>query len=582
MAGEAKQAPVTVADRSAGLVLPASAEGRNGLHQVLDGLPLAITFMRRDEKGRWLIIAQNQKFEEWAEADCAAHFTDIERIDLLSGADIANRLAAMAELPAAAEDFRWTVGNAVVFRHYAGRLVKLSSDVAQLSVSDCTAEVNAENNLRREKTLDPLTGLANRIAFSEVIEDRLAELAGAADRGSQIAVLVLDLDRFSQINENLGHLAGDELLATVARRLLSAIRASDILARIAGDVFGVLVNLKHGPDEVLQVARRMQEALASPFQLSGREIHVSVTIGVATPIDGEEHSASLIGNAEFALQRAKRLGHRIEAFHPADAHLARRRFSLQAELRQAIEHGRLHMVYQPLIDLKTGRVSGLEALARWTHPDLGVVSPTEFIPLAEETGMILTLGRWALDTGCQQLAAWQEKVPEAADVSLSVNVSSHQLAHDDLVSAVGHALANSGLPGKFLKLELTESAIVENAERATKVLQALKRLDVRIAMDDFGTGFSSLASLQRLPIDVLKVDRSFVNDMLDNEDSFEIVNVILSLARTLQMETVAEGIETKEQASRLRSLGCNFGQGYLFARPLAVEDVPARLSAIFR
>ncbi|HET9337255.1 MAG TPA: EAL domain-containing protein [Sphingomicrobium sp.] len=435
-----------------------------------------------------------------------------------------------------------------------------------LSVVDRTVEVQAENNLRAEMLRDSLTGLPNRLSFTETIEAR-----GADPREHDHAVLVVDMLRFSRINESMGSLAGDELLITFARRLMSALRGGDVLARTGGNEFGVLVGLKRGVEDALAAAERIQQVMTTPFKLSEMEIRIECAIGVALMNGGQEQEAEeLFRNAQFAVKQAKAAG-RPQVYEPKEASLARRRFSIETELRRALDKDQLELFYQPLIDLKSGEVAGFEALARWSHDDRGEISPAEFIPVAEESGLILQLGRWAMDKAARTVADWDRQVGEPLPVYVGVNLSAIQVARDNVAEVVEEALRSAGLKGSRLTLELTESSIVQDPGRAMRVFEALKALDATVAMDDFGTGYSSLAYLQRLPIDVLKIDKSFVTGMMRDPDAVAIVRAVLSLADALGMSTTAEGIETVELATTLATLGCASGQGYYFARPLEAE-----------
>ena len=434
-----------------------------------------------------------------------------------------------------------------------------------LSVVDRTVQVQAENNLRAEMLRDSLTGLPNRLAFTEFVEKAGEKNA----RDLEHAVLVVDMLRFSRINESMGGLAGDELLITFARRLISALRAGDLLARTGGNEFGVLVSLRRGIDDALAAADRIQNVMTAPFKLSELEIRVECGIGIAVMHKGQDPE-ELFRNAQFAVKQAKAAG-QPQVYEPGEASAARRRFSIETELRRALDKDQLKLFYQPLIDLKSGEVAGFEALARWQHDDRGEISPTEFIPVAEESGLILTLGRWAMDKAATTLAEWDRQVGEPLPVYVGVNLSAIQVARDDIAAVVQSALRSSGLAGERLTLELTESSIVQDPARAQRVFEALKALDATVAMDDFGTGYSSLAYLQRLPIDVLKIDRSFVTGMMVDPDSVAIVRAVLSLAEALGMSTTAEGVETVELATTLATLGCASGQGYYFAKPLEAE-----------
>jgi len=375
--------------------------------------------------------------------------------------------------------------------------------------------------------------------------------------------------RFSRINESMGSLAGDELLITFARRLILALRAGDVLARTGGNEFGVLVSLRRGVEDALKAADRIQQVMATPFKLSELEIRVECAIGIALTHAGQDPE-ELFRNAQFAVKQAKAAG-RPQVYEPKQATEARRRFSIETELRRALDKDQLKLFYQPLINLKSGEVAGFEALARWNHEDRGEISPTEFIPVAEESGLILTLGRWAMDKATQTLADWDKQAGERLPLYVSVNLSAIQVARDDISGMVAGALKSSGLTGDRLSLELTESSIVQDPVRATRVFDGLKSLDASLAMDDFGTGYSSLAYLQRLPIDVLKIDKSFVCGMMVDPDAVAIVRAVLSLAEALGMSTTAEGIETVELATTLATLGCASGQGFYFAKPLEAD-----------
>lgn len=539
--------------------------------QLLDALPIPAAIIECGG-GKLRISAHNSRFGEAVAISTAGTLDEVSKQCLAGDGLIACHLQSWFRNPEqAASDLEMRDGSGVSARFYSIKLAPLptrgDTRRALLSVVDRTAEVQAERTLRAEMLRDSLTGLPNRLAFTEMIEAAGRETASDC---AGHAVLVVDMLRFSRINESMGGLAGDELLITFARRLISALRAGDSLARTGGNEFGIVVTLRRGPSDALKAATRIQDAMNAPFRLSELEIKVDCAIGLAlmgTDQDAEE----LFRSAQFAVKQAKASG-RPEVYEPKEASLARRRFSIETELRRALETDQLSMSYQPLINLKTGEVSGFEALARWHHPDRGEISPTEFIPVAEESGLILHLGRWAMDKATSTLAGWDKQAGKSLPVNVAVNLSAIQVARDDITAMVGGALRDSGLSGDRLTLELTESAIVQDPRRATRVFDALKALDARVAMDDFGTGYSSLAYLQRLPIDVLKIDRSFVSGMMIDPDSVAIVRAVLSLAEALGMSTTAEGVESRELATTLAALGCVSGQGFYFARPLSESD----------
>ena len=536
---------------------------------LLDALPIAAAIIERQRGHELTVTAHNNRFLETVElSTCTA--LDWNDAACLKGGAIAELLHAFfdGKDPAGELDFR--DGDGVSSHFFRIKLAPLPAGKGKtprclLSVVDRTVEVQAEHALRAEMLRDSLTGLPNRLAFSEAIETAGNKVA----RDLEHAVLVVDMLRFSRINESMGSLAGDELLITFARRLILALRAGDVLARTGGNEFGVLVSLRRGVEDALKAAERIQQVMTAPFKLSELEIRVECAIGVALMHAGQDPE-ELFRNAQFAVKQAKAVG-KPQVYEPKQATEARRRFSIETELRRALDKDQLKLFYQPLINLKSGEVAGFEALARWTHEDRGEISPTEFIPVAEESGLILTLGRWAMDKASQTLAQWDKQAGERLPLYVGVNLSAIQVARDDIAAMVESALKSSGLTGDRLTLELTESSIVQDPARATRVFDALKALDATVAMDDFGTGYSSLAYLQRLPIDVLKIDKSFVSGMMVDPDAVAIVRAVLSLAEALGMSTTAEGIETVELATTLATLGCASGQGFYFAKPLEAD-----------
>jgi diguanylate cyclase (GGDEF)-like protein len=540
---------------------------------LLEAMPIAAAIVEC-EGGEIRLAGFNQRFEEAVALSTAGTMEKVRNFGLHGDGLIARHLARWFASDCAPADLEFRDGSGLSARFYLLKLATLpghnSTARALLSVVDRTAEVQAERTLRAEMLRDSLTGLPNRLAFTEMIEAASGEPGPNGAETPDHAVLVVDMLRFSRINESMGSLAGDELLITFARRLISALRSGDRLARTGGNEFGVIVALRRGTDDALKAAARIQEAMSAPFRLSELEIRVECAIGLAVMQPGQE-AEELFRNAQFAVKQAKQSG-RPQFYEPREASLARRRFSIETELRRALDRDALSLSYQPLVDLRTGEVSGFEALARWTHDDRGEISPSEFIPVAEESGLILTLGRWAMDKAARTLAGWDAEAGQKLPFYVGVNLSAIQVARDDIAAVVAGALRSSGLSGDRLTLELTESAIVQDPRRATRVFDSLKALDTTVAMDDFGTGYSSLAYLQRLPIDVLKIDRSFVSGMMVDPDSVAIVRAVLSLADALGMSTTAEGVESRELATTLAALGCVSGQGFFFAKPLAVGE----------
>lgn len=533
---------------------------------LLDALPIAAAVIVRDDAGELRIASHNVRFLNTVKQSTCTSL-DWNEADCLKSGPIAEALQAFFEASKPAAEFDFKDGDGVTSRFFRLKLAPLPTRGGEpprclLSVVDRTVEVQAERALRAEMLRDSLTGLPNRLGFSEAVERAGLKVA----RDVEHAVLVVDMLRFSRINESMGSLAGDELLITFARRLILALRAGDVLARTGGNEFGVLVSLRRGVEDALKAAERIQQVMAVPFKLSELEIRVECAIGVAL-MNSDQDPEELFRNAQFAVKQAKSAGC-PQVYEPTKATEARRRFSIETELRRALDKDELKLFYQPLINLKSGEVAGFEALARWTHEDRGEISPTEFIPVAEESGLILQLGRWAMDKAAQTLAGWDRAAGESLPFYVAVNLSAIQVARDDIGAVVEGALKSSGLTGSRLTLELTESSIVQDPVRAMRVFDALKALDTTVGMDDFGTGYSSLAYLQRLPIDVLKIDKSFVSGMMIDPDAVAIVRAVLSLAEALGMSTTAEGVETVELATTLATLGCASGQGFYFARPL--------------
>ena len=465
------------------------------------------------------------------------------------------------------DEFGWQVDDGVESRNYRVTLARIDARGASrclVSLLDQTSALRAENSLRREMATDSLTGLLNRSGFG----DRLDTLTPSALAGH--AVLIVDLERFSRINACLGGLTGDELLISVARRLRGALRGSDVLARIGGDEFGILMAVNDAADAD-HLAKRLRGALATPFRLSDYEIRVSCAIGIAFGSACADDPDELIRNAHFAAKRAKSSG-RTESHQTDSLDAVREQFGIETALRRAIEDGQLRLSFQPICDLVTGRVHSVESLARWTDERGREHPPSRFIPVAEESGLIVPLGRWALAEAARTLARWDAAAGGDCGVSMAVNVSAIQLHRDAIVPAVEAALHANGLTGDRLTLEVTESALIEEPDRIARTLEQLRTLGAGIAMDDFGTGYSNLAYLRKLPIGTLKIDRSFVTGMLADPDKVAIVRAVISLAQALGLATVAEGVETPELARTLAAMGCTWGQGYAFARPLEADE----------
>jgi diguanylate cyclase (GGDEF)-like protein len=435
------------------------------------------------------------------------------------------------------------------------------------------AAVRASVQIEHLAYYDGLTALPNR----ELFIDRLSlSLVQSHRDGKKLAVLFLDLDRFKQINDSLGHSVGDELLRAMAKRVHEAVREGDTLARLGGDEFTLLLPGIHNAAEAARIAQKLLEAVRLPFQLQGRELYVTTSIGISIyPEDGVD-AESLIRSADIAMYRAKEQGRdRFQLYAPAMNAQAVERMGLEHGLRKALDLGQLVIHYQPIIEVATGRIHGTEALLRWRHPDLGLVPPDDFIELAEMTGLITPMGPWILEEACGRTRAWQRGT--RFYFSVAVNLSARQFLERDLVSQVKRALGNTGLEPRFLELEITESVAMQSAETTLRTLRELKALGVRVSIDDFGTGYSSLAYLKRFPIDTLKIDQSFVSDIGTDADDSAIASAVIAMAHGLGLRVVAEGVEREEQLDFLRRQRCDHYQGFLFSRPLAAEEFVALL-----
>ena len=433
-----------------------------------------------------------------------------------------------------------------------------------LNTRDVTDRKALEDQLVQDALCDPLTGLANRALIRDRINHRLAQLRRD---GRWLAVILIDLDDFKAINDGLGHAAGDDVLCVVARRLSQAVRPGDTVARLGGDEFAVLVD--DAPHSVVEtIAGRIQELLRAPLLITGHEVFTPASIGVANADARCSDADDLLRNADVAMYTAKGRGKNQRAWFEADMHSAMKtRLTLATELRRAVGEQQFEVRYQPLVDLRTERISGFEALVRWRHPERGILMPIDFIPVAESTGVIVPLGRWVLAEACSALAQWQGlQHPGDLPLSVTVNLSARQFQEPTLMDDVAQVLRDTGVNPACVVLELTETVLMDDVEEGIEILRRLKGLGVRLALDDFGTGYSSLSYLRRFPIDMLKIDRSFVS-ALDTDVGPGMVRSILRLGETFRLVTVAEGIEDSTQLQQLRALGCTYGQGFLFSEP---------------
>jgi diguanylate cyclase (GGDEF)-like protein len=434
---------------------------------------------------------------------------------------------------------------------------------------------HAEQQLIRLALYDSLTNLPNRTLFMDRLEQAL--LQGQREPAHQFAILFLDLDRFKNINDSLGHRIGDELLLSIARRLQNCLRATDTVSRLGGDEFAILLSMQAGAADAKLVAERIQHELAQPFIIDGHTIFTSISIGVALNTTlSYRHPDEILRDADTAMYQAKARGRAgYVLFDPAMHVSAVTRLRLEHDLRYALERKEFVLYYQPQVDLSSGQVIGVEALIRWQHPERGLISPAEFIPVAEETGLIVPIGEWGLREACRQAKIWH--TAGATGLKMAVNLSAGQFKHHRLPTVVADILAETGFDPQYLELELTESDAMEYADASVNVLRTLKSLGIGIAIDDFGTGYSSLSYLQRFPIDVVKIDRAFVRHSSADANDWTIAQTIIAMAHSLRLQVIAEGVETEEQRAFLADQGCQMAQGYLFSRPLPAEQVLALL-----
>lgn len=456
----------------------------------------------------------------------------------------------------------WVDVNMVPIRNEQGHVTHFVSVMREV-----TERKIVEEQLRRNAFHDSLTGLPNRLLFME----RLTQTVERAteDESYHFALLFLDLDRFKVINDSLGHLVGDQLLVAIARRLEGCLKQEDMVARLGGDEFTILLEGIEHDGDAEKIAERVQQALSAPFNLSGHEIFTSASIGIMLSSTEFDRPEDLLRGADIAMYRAKAQGKaRYEVFD-TDMHTqVVALMQLENDLRKAVERQEFELYYQPIVALATGRITGFEALVRWQHPEQGIISPAKFVPIAEETGLVLPLGHWVLREACRQLKKWQDQFASDPPLTISVNLSGRQFSQPCLIDQVRKILSDTGVNAHCLKLEITESAIMENTKSAMDMLLQLKAMGIQLSVDDFGTGYSSLGYLYRFPMDVLKIDQSFVSRVDIDGEKLELVRTIITLAWNLGMDVVAEGVETTKQLAQLKALKCEYAQGYLFSEPL--------------
>lgn len=551
---------------------------RDRANDIVETLPYGVMSLGLHENGDVLVLSANALSRTLFSISDTQVFPC--RLDDLWSAPentvFADKVRVTAK-KAIATSFEWTKLKDAQERFLTSHLQPLESSDGDYSdvlctIEDQTAEKLTEKNIMHHAFHDALTGQPNRVLFRNKLEDAVLNAERDEDP-SGCAVLVVNIDRFQQINESFGHSAGDRFLISMASTLRRCIDSGDVLARLSGDEFAILIPNMRSVEAVNEVCERIHKAMQQPYDLDGNEVFTSVSIGVATTISSATHPEDLIRDADFAMHRAKLAGKaRTEIYQRESHQKARSQFHLETELRRAVEREDLQLYYQPIIDLNSSELHGFEALTRWYHKDHGYVSPVEFIQLAEETGVIVPLGRWAIDAACVCMKHWAMDVGEANIVPVNVNVSGVQFARDDVAAVVEDALERYDLPGHCLRIELTESSIMANPEPISKSLHRIRSLGVKVALDDFGTGYSSLNYLHQFPIDIIKIDRSFINQMQYDNAQYKILEMIGMLARNLGHEVVAEGLEDVEHINMVRDMGFEFGQGFFYSRPVAALD----------
>ncbi len=440
---------------------------------------------------------------------------------------------------------------------------------------DISARKNAESTIRHLAYFDTLTDLPNRRLFHDRLDQATAE---ARRSGTSVALLYLDVDRFKTVNDTLGHESGDLLLKIVADRLRACVRAPDTVARLGGDEFGVVLGRVVGADGAVQVAKKIIAGVQRPIQVASRELFVTVSVGISLYPNDAGDIDSLMRKADIAMYRAKEIGRNgFQFFTDSMNAAALERLDIESGLRKALERDELRLLYQPQVDLSNGRLIGVEALLRWMHPSRGVMLPETFIPVAEDTGQIVAIGDWVLRTACRDLAAWRRDGHR--DMRMAVNVSTRQFRQENLPAWVRGVLGDSGVPPDRLELEITETLLMDNSDEAACSLRALRQAGIGVSIDDFGTGYASLSYLKRFPVDVIKIDKSFVSGCTSNPDDRTIVDAVVALGRSLKLRVVAEGVEAADQVSLLRSLHCDVGQGFYFGEPQSAARIAGMLAA---
>ena len=464
------------------------------------------------------------------------------------------------------DNYLWMMAKGLAIRTSDGRATRFAG-----SQTDVSERKSNEEQMIHDALHDTLTSIPNRTLLLDRIRQSLVRRKRYPK--TSFAIIFIDLDRFRLVNESLGHIHGDELLQLISARLKETIPIGDTVARLGGDEFSILLQDINSVRDVEVIAKDIQNLFSKPFFLGDREVFASASMGIAHSDNDYKTPEEILRDAELAMYRAKREGKSQSiVFQPQFRQSSLSPIDLDTDLRRALDRDEMELHYQPIISMRDRTISGFEALLRWSHRSRGVISPNEFIPLAEETGLIYDLGQWVLGKACKQIAAWNKSKKKEDQLEISINLSSRQFSDPNLVEGIVENIEKSGFDAEFLKIEITESALMQNAQRSVSMLNQLKDLNIKVCVDDFGTGYSSLSYLHTFPIDTLKIDRSFVHDMSRNFRNMEIIRTIIMLAHNLKLDVIAEGVETGEQDAQLSALGCQFAQGFYFSRPINSSD----------
>jgi len=464
------------------------------------------------------------------------------------------------------DNYLWMMAKGLAIRTPSGRATRFAG-----SQTDVSERKSNEEQMIYDALHDTLTSIPNRTLLLDRIRQSLVRRKRYPK--TSFAIIFIDLDRFRLVNESLGHIHGDELLQLISARLKETIPISDTVARLGGDEFSILLQDIDSVTDVEVIAKDIQNSFSKPFFLGDREVFASASMGIAHSDNDYKTPEEILRDSELAMYRAKRDGKSQSiVFQPQFRQSSLSPIDLDTDLRRALDRDEMELHYQPIISMRDRTISGFEALLRWSHRSRGVISPNEFIPLAEETGLIYDLGQWVLGKACKQIAAWNKSKKKEDQLEISINLSSRQFSDPNLVEGIVENIEKSGFDAEFLKIEITESALMQNAQRSVSMLNQLKDLNIKVCVDDFGTGYSSLSYLHTFPIDTLKIDRSFVHDMSRNFRNMEIIRTIIMLAHNLKLDVIAEGVETREQDAQLSALGCQFAQGFYFSRPINSSD----------